>query len=225
MKRMNFKKLIAVAAGVVTLGVSSVFAQEAEAGSGFDTDAGMDIYSSYVWRGAKFGTGAALQPWVEMSTGGLAFGTWGSVNTGFDEALEMDLYASYSLDMGLSLTVTDYYFGGDWTDFDLDSGMHYIEPSLSFETEGGLSVLGAFMIGPDTEDAYIELGYGFKTFDVAIGAGNGAYTDDGEFFPCNITIGKSKEIEITDKFTLPLSGAFTLNPSTGGFYAYVGISL
>jgi len=38
-------------------------------------------------------------------------------------------------------------------------------------------------------------------------------------------IGTSKEIAITDSFSLPLSGAVMLNPSTGGFHIAVGISL
>ena len=36
---------------------------------------------------------------------------------------------------------------------------------------------------------------------------------------------KSKEVPITEKFSLPVSGAVILNPSTGGFFITVGISL
>jgi hypothetical protein len=219
---------------------------------------GLDIYSSYIWRGAKFGSGPAFQPYVEFSAGDFAIGAWGSVSASSDEALEMDLYAGYSFGP-VSLTVTDYYFGGDWTDY---SATHYLEPSLSLEA-GNFTLLGAAMfmaktdaatavtespamvnletgvITPaiegmdgaaasgfgETMDLYFEAGYSFGSFDLAVGAGNNQYTSDGSFTVCNIAVGTSKEVKITDSFSLPVSGAVILNPSTGGFFITVGISL
>lgn len=217
---MNLKRLFAVAAGVLTIGFSNVQAQEE---GGLSSDAGMDIYSSYVWRGAKFGTGAAFQPWMEFSTGSLAFGAWGSVNSGAAEAFEMDLYASYSFEFGLGLTVTDYYFGGEWTEFGIDSAVHFYEPSLSYEA-GKFSFMGAYMTG--AEDIYLQIGYAGDVCDVTLGIGEGfQYTGEEAFNVCNVTFSKSKEIEITDKFVLPLTGAITINPALKGFYTYVGISL
>lgn len=204
--------------------------------------AGLDIYSSYIWRGAKFGSGPAFQPGVSFATGGLEIGAWGSISASTDEALEMDLYAGYSFALGengsLGITVTDYYFGGDWT----DGASHYFEPMVSLGL-GGLSLTGAYMIMPDgstsangddnSGDMYFEASYGFKNFSIGLGAGEGQYTmhedDNGDakddFGICNINIGTSKEIPITESFSLPVSGAVILNPSTGGFFITVGISL
>ncbi|MDA3930948.1 MAG: hypothetical protein PF541_18515 [Prolixibacteraceae bacterium] len=195
---------------------------------------GVDIYSSYIWRGAKFGNGPAIQPYVDYTTGGLSVGAWGSVNASTEEALEMDLYAGYSFDFGLSVTVTDYYFGGDW----LIGDSHLLEPMLSYSV-GDFSITAAQMLttGFDVDDTYLEASYSFGAFDLALGAGNGLYTwvdEDGDeeigdeeapFTICNISFSTSKEIEITEKFTLPVSGSVTLNPSTGGFFIAVGISL
>ena len=189
---------------------------------------GVDLYSSYVWRGAKFGTGPAIQPWVDYTTGGLSIGAWGSVCTSSDEALEMDLYAGYSFDFGLGITVTDYYFGDGW----LTSESHFLEPSLSYEV-GGLSLSAAYMLGmgdDETADMYIEAGYSFDSFDIFVGAGDGQYTatdddPDGGFNLCNIGIGTSKDIKITEDFSLPVSGSVILNPATEGFFIVVGISL
>ncbi len=189
---------------------------------------GMDIYSSYIWRGSKFGTGPALQPYVDFTTGGLSVGAWGSVSAGSAESLEMDLYAGYSFDFGLSLTVTDYYFGVDpvsengW----LDGDSHLIEPMLSYGV-GGFSLTAAqmFTTSFDVDDTYLEVAYGFGAVDLAVGLGNGLYTTDGSFTVCNVSLSTGKEIEITDKFTLPVSGSVTLNPSTGGFFIAVGVSL
>lgn len=252
----NFRKLFLIVFAVSAF-VPVTYAQDEE--SPASIDGGLDIYSSYIWRGSKFGSGPAFQPWVEGAIGGLAIGAWGSVNASTDEALEMDLYIGYSFDFGLSIAVTDYYFGGDWTDF---STTHYIEPSVSMEL-GNFSILGAYMLlaGADAVEAvegapaivdqttgeitpaieavegaeavgfgsegdlYFELGYSFESVSLALGAGNGQYiSEDQDFMICNITVGTSKEIEITEKFTLPISAAVTLNPSTGGFYITAGVS-
>jgi len=195
----------------------NVKAQEEESSP---VDLGLDIYSSYIWRGAKFGSGPAFQPWVEGAFGDFSIGAWGSVSSSADEALEMDLYASYSVG-GLGIALTDYYFGGSW----LSDSTHFIEPALSFEA-GDFSIMGAYMFTPDFSDGdiYFELGYSLGAIDLALGVGDGAYTDDGEIMLCNLTLGTSKEVAITESFSLPLSGAVTLNPSTGGFFITVGAS-
>ncbi len=198
---------------------------------------GLDIYSSYIWRGSKFGSGPAFQPTVEFGAGDFTLGAWGSVSASTDEGFEMDLYASYALGP-VSLGLTDYYFGGDWTSGDY----HYFEPNISLGIEG-FSLMGAYMFMPDGSvnakgednngDMYFEAGYSFEKFSIGLGAGEGQYTmhedDNGEmkdaFGICNINIGTSKEVKITDSFSLPVSGAVILNPTTGGFFITVGISL
>lgn len=229
MKRIT---LLGIAVLLLGLVISNEKANGQEEESASFMDAGLDIYSSYIWRGAKFGSGPAFQPWVEAGFGNFAVGAWGSVNASINEAYEMDLYASYSFDFGLSVAVTDYFFGatdttGVWSPtgfFDYDVN-HYIEPMLSYEI-ADFSFTAAYMFAPgfDDGDMYFEAAYSYMGLDLAIGAGDGAYTDDGEFMICNVSLGTSKDIEITEKFTLPLSGAVVLNPSTEGFYITVGVS-
>ncbi len=224
------KKTLLIAASMllmVTLFTPNAKAQE--------WDTGLDIYSSYIWRGAKFGSGPAFQPYVEFGAGGFAIGAWGSVSASSDEALEMDLYAGYTFELSetssLGITLTDYYFGGDWTKFSQDDGIHFLEPMVSLGL-GDFSLTAAYMFydgagtdGDGSGDLYLEAAYGFGAFDLTLGGGNGQYTDDTEFNICNIGIGTSKEIAITETFTLPVSGAVILNPSTGGFFITVGLSL
>jgi len=220
------KKTLLISASMllmVTLFVPETKAQE--------WSTGLDIYSSYIWRGAKFGSGPAFQPTVEFGAGGFAIGAWGSVSASTDEALEMDLYAGYSFELGesssLGLTLTDYYFGGDWT----NGNYHYLEPMVSVGL-GDFSLTGAYMFydgagtdGNGSGDLYLEAGYSFGSVDLTLGGGNGQYTDDTKFNVCNISVGTSKEIPVTETFSLPVSGAVILNPSTGGFFITVGISL
>lgn len=202
---------------IVCAVLTSVVATEVKAQ---EWSASVDLYSSYLWRGSKFGTGAAVQPTVEFSKGGFSIGAWGSTCIGGDEAFEADLYAGYEFDFGLGITVTDYYFGGEYFDGDV----HSIEPTLSYSI-GGLSLTAAYMMGKDIDDAYAEIGYSFSKVDLFVGAGNGQYTKDGDFMICNVGIGTSVELPITEKFSLPISGQVVLNPSTEGFYVAVGITL
>ena len=121
------KKTLLIAAGLLLL---VAFTPNAKAQ---EMSTGLDIYSSYVWRGIKFGTGPAFQPTVEFSAGGFALGAWGSYCVTDDEAAEADLYASYGFDLGenasLTLTVTDYYFPGPGVDY-FEGSNHFFEPMI-----------------------------------------------------------------------------------------------
>jgi len=186
---------------------------------------GLDIYSSYVWRGTKFGTGPAFQPSLEFSAGGFAIGAWGSYSAGDVESPEADLYASYGFDLGesssLTFTLTDYYFPGtSW----MEGTSHYIEPLVNLGL-GAFSLTGAYMMNDGAGDIYLEAAVAAGPVNLTLGGGDGAYTVDGDFNICNIGISTSKEIKITDSFSLPVSGAAILNPSSEQFHIVVGISL
>lgn len=214
------KKIYLFAAGLLLIAALSPNQAQAQ-----EWSTGLDIYSSYIWRGAKFGSGPAFQPSVEFSSGGFAIGAWGSFNASTDEAAEADLYASYGFDLGenasLTLTLTDYYFPGtSW----LDGDSHFIEPMLTFGV-GSFSLTGAYMMNGGEGDIYLEAGVSAGVVNLFLGGGDGAYTTDGKFNVCNIGIGTSKEVKLTDSFALPVSGAAILNPSSEQFYIVVGISL
>ncbi len=213
MKR-TFTFLIAGLLAVTSLTVS---AQE--------WNTGVDLYSSYVWRGTKFGSGPALQPSVEFSAGGFAIGAWGSYCFSGNEAMEADLYTSYSFELGekssLTFSVTDYYFPGAGSNW-LDGDSHFFEPSISLGL-GKFSLLGTYMT--NAKDMYFEAGLELGPVNLFLGTGDGAYTSSGKFSVCNLGVSTSREIKITDSFSLPVSGSVILNPSTEQFHIVVGISL
>ncbi len=206
---------------VFILGCLFIASQSAFAGN---WNTGVDLYSSYIWRGSKYGSGPALQPSVEFSAGSFALGAWGSYCISDNEAAEADLYASYSLELSekfsLNFTLTDYYFPTADTKW-LDGDSHSFEPMVSMGI-GKVSLLGAYMT--HAEDVYFEAGLELGSVNIFAGAGDGQYTSDGKFSVCNLGVSTSKEIKITDSFSLPVSGSVVLNPSTEQFHIAVGIS-
>ncbi len=199
-----------------------------EEGTNWNFTVGADVYSNYIWRGTKFGTGPSVQPAVAFQTGQLTLGVWGS----FDAAgyAETDPYISYSLPMGFSVGLTDYYYPGlQAFDFSKDSGSHAFEINAGFEKEGfTLSANyilneagGAASAGGDM---YFQAGYAFTNIEVFFGAGDGWHTSNGNFNVCNVGIGTSREIQISEKFSVPLSGQVILNPEREQLYVVVGFS-
>jgi uncharacterized protein (TIGR02001 family) len=183
----------------------------------------VDIYSTYIFRGVAF-SGPSIQPTVEFSSGGFAIGAWGS--QGYDGFQEMDLYAGYEFDFGLSIGVTDYYYpGSDY--FDGDSHAFEINTGLdisNFSLSANIILNEAPAAGSAGSDLYFEAGLSLGAADLFVGAGDGWHSGDGEFALVNVGISTSKEIVITDTFTIPLSGAVILNPDSEQFYIVVGVS-
>jgi len=195
--------------------------------------AGADLYSSYVWRGTKYGTGPAIQPEMSFTTGFITLGAWGSFDfSGYQEA---DLYLSFSLPAGFKLGITDYYYP-DYSYFDYSklTGSHAIETSLGF-SKGGLSLSANYILneagnaGSEGGDKYFEVKYDFSYFNIFLGAGDGWHTTDtsnGEdkFNICNVGLGISQNIRVTDTFNIPVTGQLIFNPDLERFYIVVGFT-
>ena len=80
------------------------------------------------------------------------------------------------------------------------------------------------MCSSDLSDMYFEAGYSFKYFNLAIGGGNGWHTSDGKFDICNVGIGTSKTIKLSDSFSVPVSGQVILNPEREQLFVVVGFA-
>ena len=187
-------------------------------------DFGADVVSSYVWRGSEYGSGIAVQPWMELGTGNLTGGVWGSFNKaeGAYDGNELDLWVSY--DFGpLALTVTNYTFpgaggAGDVFDGDVEvSGSTSLGPvdltAGYFTDHGALYVEAGFPIGP----VGVAVGYG-SDGDVGFYAG-------GDSGLVNVSFSGSKDIAITEDFSLPVFGSFIINPDAEAAFLVFGFSL
>jgi hypothetical protein len=184
---------------------------------------GADYVTTYVWRGVAY-SGPSFQPYVEYSTGGFAIGAWGS--QGYDGFQEMDIYAGYTVG-GFYIGVTDYYYPpSGFFDYGEDES-HALEINAAYEIDS-FSLSGNIIpqagAGASGTDLYFEAAYSFENAALAVGAGDGWHSTDTEFALVNITLSTSKEIEVTEKFSLPVFGSVTLNPDAEVFYIVAGFS-
>jgi hypothetical protein len=222
---LKMKKLVTVIFSSLLLLIATAGMAQESKGS---WNVGADLYNRYIWRGTDFGNSPVVQPTVEYSVGGFAIGAWGSyslsANTGGTEA---DLYMSYAFDSGLSFTFTNYYFpvepGSTGNYFDFSNKYHTYEIGAS-QALGDFSLSGYYYLNQNN-DLYFEAGYSFKKVDLFVGAGNESYTTDTNFNVVNIGISTSKEIPITEKFSLPVTGSVIVNPDKEQIFFVVGISL
>jgi hypothetical protein len=223
------KKTMMIFMGVIALVIISTTGlqgQDENINSKFSV--GADLYSNYIWRGSKFGQGPSIQPSVKFATGGLTVGVWGSFDaSGYAEA---DPYISYTLPVGLSFGLTDYYYPGlMFFDVSDTSGSHALEVNAGF-TKGGLSLSANYIVNEAGGaasaggDMYFQAGYAFSNFNLFVGAGDGWHTSDGEFAICNVGLGTSKTIKLTDSFSIPVSGQVILNPEKEQMYVVIGFS-
>lgn len=211
---------------MLTTLTTSASAQEEEKSSKFTI--GADLYSNYVWRGTRYGQGPHLQPTVSYSNGGLTIGIWGSYDIhGYSEA---DPYITYSFPFGLSFGVTDYYYPGQPL-FEISdtAGSHALEINAGFEVRG-LTLSANYIINEAGGaasaggDMYFQAEYGFSGVSIWAGAGNGWHTSDGEFRLCNIGIGTTRTLIISDNFSIPLTGQVILNPDREQLYLVIGFT-
>ena len=193
----------------------------------YSQDFGADLVSSYIWRGTQFGSGAHIQPYMDLGSGNLTGGVWGSFPTSAKGGgNELDLWVSY--DFGpLALTVTNYTFPGEGGVYADGEGLFngdYTELAASTSIMGVDLSAGYFT---EVEALYVELGFSTGAVDIAFGYGDdqadGFYAGGGSGL-VNMSFSGSKDIQISDNYALPVFGSFILNPEAETAFLVFGIS-
>ncbi len=193
----------------------------------YSQDFGADLVSSYVWRGTQFGSGAHVQPYMDLGSGNLTGGVWGSFPTSAKGGgNELDLWVSY--DFGpLALTLTNYTFPGDGGVYADGEGLFngdYTELAASTSIMGVDLSAGYFT---EVEALYVELGFSTGAVDIAFGYGDDqgdAFYADGGSGIVNMSFSGSKDIQISDSYALPVFGSFIINPEAETAFLVFGIS-
>ncbi len=235
---MNFRKaalLVSIASAIPTVSTAQ---------DKVEASIGADLVSGYIWRGQDLG-GVSVQPSLSVGYKGFSLEAWGSVGIESSDTKEIDLTLGYSAG-GFSVSVTDYWL--DETEGIANKYFHYGARSTAhtFEARIGYdfgvlaldwytNFAGADGVNKDGDRAYssyISAAAPFKLggldWTAEIGAtpwANSFYNSwTSGFAVCDISLGASKEIKVTDSFSLPAFAKASWNPRTEGAYFVFGLS-
>ncbi|MCR4583820.1 MAG: hypothetical protein K5764_09780 [Prevotella sp.] len=233
------KKIVLFAMG---LAISmSTLAQENEKA---ETTIAADVVSSYIWRGLDCGS-AAIQPTLGIGYKGLSLTAWGSYGlTNANDVKELDLTLAYSIG-GFNIGVTDYWFStgldpdARYFKYDAHGTNHVFEANIGYDF-GPLALQwytnfagndGTNKDGNRAYSSYVEATVPFSIAGVDWTATAGAvpfatttYSTTG-FAVTNLSLRASKEIKITDSFSIPIFSQLTGNPCSQKAYLVFGFTL
>ena len=203
-----------------------------------------DIVSSYIWRGLDAGS-AAVQPTLGVGYKGLSLNAWGSYGlTDPDDVKEFDLTLAYAAS-GFNIGITDYWFSAGldpdarYFKYDAHGTNHIFEANVGYDF--GFASLQWFTNfagndgfnknGKRAYSSYAEVAVPFKlaTVDWTATAGAVPYATDfygtTGFAVTNLSLRATKDIRITDSFSIPLFAQVTGNPCSQKAYLVLGFTL
>lgn len=230
----SMKKLGALIIGMMALTATANAQDKVEA------SISADVVSKYVWRGQDLGN-AAIQPTASVSYKGLSLSAWGSYGIVEAGQEEFDLTLAYSTG-GFNVGITDYYCSPDAKYFlyKAHETAHTFEANIGYDF-GFLSAQwftnfagsdGLNKDGKRAYSSYFELNAPFKLggldWDATVGAvpyATDFYADATGFAVTNISLKASKDIKITDSFSVPLFAQIATNPSTQKAYFVLGLTI
>lgn len=227
------KKIVIIAMGLVAS--AAALAQDK-----VEATIAADFVSQYVWRGIDCGH-VSVQPTLGIAYRGFSLEAWGSVGFKSEDNKEIDLTASYTTG-GLTVAVTDYWFDDPeprYFYYNSHSTSHVFEASVAYDF-GLLSAAwytnfagndGLTPSGKRAYSSYVEVNAPFRLatceWTGTVGAVPYATTfyDTSGFAVTNVALKASKDIKITDTFSIPLFAQVIANPSSQKAYFVVGFTL
>ena len=229
---------------IFAISVLSGFAAQAQ--ETVETTISTDVVSSYIWRGQDLGS-AAIQPTLGIAYKGLSLSAWGSYAiTNPADTKEFDLTLAYTIG-GFNIGITDYWTndGGDpearYLKYEAHSTNHIFEANIGYDF--GFASLqwftnfagndGTNKDGKRAYSSYFEISAPFKLASVDWTATAGAvpfattsYNGwTSGFAVTNLSLKATKDIKITDTFSVPIFGQVVANPCSQKAYLVLGLTL
>ena len=239
------KKIVLLAMGLV-MSMTAIAQDEIESESKIETTISGDIVSRYIWRGQDLGD-VSLQPTLGIGYKGLSLTAWGSVGlTNSDDTKEFDLTLAYTTG-GFNIGITDYWFNAGldpdnrYFMYNAHSTNHVFEANIGYDF--GFASLqwytnfagndGVNESGKRAYSSYVEASVPFKLATVdwtaTVGVIPYATTFYNEwtsgFSVTNLALKATKDIKITDSFSIPIFGQVVANPRTQKAYLVLGFTL
>lgn len=220
-------------------GVTAVEAQEK-----VNATVEADVVNQYIWRGQELGN-TAFQPTLGIDYKGLSLSAWGSVGlTDPTDTKEFDLTLAYTIG-GFNIGVTDYWFNAGldpenrYFMYEAHRTNHVFEANIGYDF-GPLALQwytnfagndGVNKDGKRAYSSYFEISAPFKlaTCDWTATAGAVPYATDfygtNGFAVTNLALRATKDIKVTDSFSIPIFGEVSANPCSQKAYLVFGLTL
>lgn len=227
---------------VILLLAMMFFTQAVHAQDKVETTVSADVVSQYYWRGQDLGN-VSLQPTLGVAYKGLSLSAWGSVGLSEpSDTKEFDLTLSYATG-GFSIGVTDYWFNtgdGRYFSYAAHETAHVYEATVGYDF-GPLALAwytnfaGADGLNKDGDRAYssyveanVPFSLGGCDWTASIGAvpfATDFYGDANGFAVTNLSLKATRDIKITDTFSVPVFAQVAANPSNEKAYLVFGFTL
>ena len=225
---------------IVILAMGLVASATALAQDKVEATLGADFVNQYIWRGLDCGD-ISIQPTLGVSYKGFSLEAWGSVGFKSEEPKEFDLTASYTVG-GLTIGITDYWFDQPeprYFYYNAHSTSHVFEASVAYDF-GLLSAAwytnfagndGLNKSGKRAYSSYFELDVPFKLANCDWTGTLGAVPYATDFYGAtgfavtNVALKASRDIKITDSFSIPIFGQVVANPCSQKAYFVFGFTL
>ena len=238
-RKRVMKKIVLFAMGLV-MSMTAIAQDEIE------TTISGDVVSRYIWRGQDLGD-VSLQPTLGIGYKGFSLTAWGNVGlTNSEDTKEFDLTLAYTTG-GFNIGITDYWFNtgldpdNRYFMYNAHSTNHVFEANIGYDF--GFASLqwytnfagndGVNKSGKRAYSSYFEANVPFKlaTVDWTATAGfipfaTSFYNDwTSGFSVTNLALKATKDIKITDSFSIPIFGQVVANPRTQKAYLVLGFTL
>ncbi len=233
MNGINMKKIVLFAMGLVAS--ATALAQDK-----IEATIEADFVSKYIWRGLDCGD-ISIQPTLGIGYKGWSLSAWGNVGFKSEDAKEIDLTASYTTG-GLTIGVIDYWFDTPekrYFYYNAHSTSHVFEAFATYDF-GLLSAAwytnfagndGQNKNGKRAYSSYFEVNAPFKLatceWEGTLGVVPYAttYYDTSGFAVTKVALKASKDIKITDSFSVPIFAQVIANPCSQKAYFVFGFTL
>ena len=235
------KKIFTILSAVV---LSLTALAPAKAQDKLEASVGADFLSRYIWRGLDLG-GVSLQPTLGLDWKGLSLSAWGSVGISNPaDTKEFDLTLSYTIG-GFNIGVTDYWFDAGLDPLDRyfmyrsDCTNHVFEANIGYDF--GFAAIqwytnfagndGVNPAGKRAFSSYLELSAPFTLGGADWSAAVGVVPFPTDFYGTekfalvNLSLTVSKEIAVTDSFSIPVFAQVAANPYTRDAFFVIGFTL
>ena len=229
---------------LIITAILSAVAVTAKAQDTLETTIGTDVVSQYVWRGQDLG-GVSVQPTLGLAYKGLSLSAWGSAGLSNPaDTREFDLTLAYTVG-GFNIGVTDYWFNAGldplnrYFAYAADCTNHVFEANVGYDfgfasLQWYTNFAGNDGLTPAEKRAYssyVEFNVPFVLGGVDWTATAGAVPFATDFYGVegfgvvNVALTASKDIRITDSFSIPVFAQVAANPYSKNAFFVFGITL